>query len=623
MNTDLINKINSKKEIKSLPPDKLDELCSELREFLIEKVTRSGGHLASNLGVVELTVAIHRVFNIPEDKLIFDVGHQAYVHKILTGRAEAFDSLRTPGGLSGFTTIKEGDDFGAGHSSTSVSAALGFAEANKIRGKSAHTVCVIGDGAYTGGMVHEALNNCKEDLPLVIILNENGMSISDNKGTFASYLSGVRASEGYNRLKNSTTNFLNKIPLLGKGMIKLLGWIKGCVKRVFYDTNYFEELGLYYIGPIDGHNIKKLEKALNEAKRLEKCVVVHVKTQKGRGFEPAEKFPDEYHSVSLSEKTSSFHAEAADSLLKLAERDKSIVGVTAAMGLGTGLDRFEEAHPDRYFDVGIAEEHALTFSGGLCAAGLKPYVAIYSTFLQRGYDNIIHDIALQSLPVRILIDRAGLAPSDGATHHGIFDVAFLSHIPNMQIISPATYGSLRAAIDYSLNATSPIAIRYPNCTECADVVSAFYNDGDYQSFGIRCDFDRTSPPSLIFISYGHTVCAPLRAKAMLAERGITDVGVILVEKIKPYADVCAELEQIIKSARHVIYVEEGIRNGGAAMITVDTLKDLGHDFEKCTFEIAAIDDDFVIPGEPCNIYDYAGISGSALADKMSLAAEAL
>ncbi len=616
METKLLDKINSYSDIASLKGDELTALCRELREFLIEKVTRSGGHLASNLGVVELTVAIHRVFDIPNDHLIFDVGHQAYVHKILTGRKQGFDSLRTPGGLSGFTSIKEGDDFGAGHSSTSVSAALGFAEADRMTGRSAHTVCVIGDGAYTGGMVHEALNNCKEELPLVIILNENGMSISDNKGTFANYLAGVRVSEGYNRWKRHTSALLEKIPLIGKPILKFLGWVKGGIKRAFYDTNYFEDLGLYYIGPIDGHNIKKLEKALTEAKHLGKCVVVHVKTQKGRGFEPAEKFPDEYHSVSGTKAQSSFHAEAAEALLTLAERDGKITAVTAAMGLGTGLDRFEAAYPDRYFDVGIAEEHALTFSAGLSAAGMKPYVAIYSTFLQRGYDNIIHDIALQSLPVRLLIDRAGLAPSDGATHHGIFDVAFLSHIPEMEIISPATYGSLRAAIRYSENISSPIAIRYPNASECDAVRRAFYPIGDYDSFGVRCDFDEKNPPSLIFITYGHTAALAIKAKELLSERGITDVGIILVERIKPYADTARKISDIIKRARCVIFAEEGIKNGGAAMITYEELRRLGHDFTGTKYEIMAIDDSFVQPCKPCSILDFAGISPKALADKM-------
>ena len=357
----ILDTVNFPEDIKSLDEDRLTRLADEIRTFLIDKVEKNGGHLASNLGVIELTLAIHRVFDIPHDHLIFDVGHQSYVHKILTGRKEKFDKLRVPGGLSGFTSIRESeyDAFGAGHSSTSISAALGFAEADLLKGEKAHTVCVIGDGAYTGGMVHEALNNCKTELPLIIILNENGMSISNNKGTFASYLAGVRISEGYVRWKKTTNSFLEKIPLVGKGLKWLLSKTKDIIKGIVYDSNYFEDLGLYYLGPIDGHNIKKLEKALTEAKKLGKTVVVHVKTQKGKGYLPAEKFPDEYHSVDSRCVPDTFHSVAADKLITLAERDDKIVAVTAAMGLGTGLDKFGAVYPKRYFDVGIAEEHAV------------------------------------------------------------------------------------------------------------------------------------------------------------------------------------------------------------------------------------------------------------------------
>ncbi len=608
----LLDGIASPADVKRLDRGEIEPLLGEIREFLLDKVTKSGGHLASNLGVVELSVALHRVFDSPSDHIIFDVGHQSYVHKLLTGRRDRFDELRVPGGLSGFTLMRESehDAFGAGHSSTSISAALGFAEADRLRGSKNHTVCVIGDGAYTGGMVHEAINNCRPDLRLVIVLNENGMSISGNKGSFASYLSGVRSSRRYINAKRKTDNFLHKLPLLGKPIKWLLSTGKNCFKRVFFRPNYFEELGFYYIGPIDGNDYARVERALETAKGLGKCVIVHLKTTKGKGFAEAERYPDLYHSVSSARGGgSTYHEVFADELNSLAERDESILAVTPAMGIGTGLDRFEERYPHRYFDVGIAEEHALTFSAGLAADGYKPFCAIYSTFLQRGYDNIVHDIALQGLPVRMIIDRAGLAAADGATHHGIFDVAFLSHIPGVEIISPASFVSLRAHLAYAASATAPVAIRYPNAGECEMVREHFFRDYD----GVRpylCDFDVCDPPRNIFITYGQLAARVLRAERLLAERGV-DVGIILVEQIKPYAPAVDFIRSVTGEHSCIVYAEEGIKNGGAAMITESKLVESGASF--ASFRIAAIDDNFVSPTEICDIYDYAGLSAEKLA----------
>ena len=607
----ILDNINFPKDIKTIDEDKLTTLADEIREFLIEKVEKNGGHLASNLGVIELTMAIHRVFDIPNDHLIFDVGHQSYVHKILTGRKEMFDKLRVPGGLSGFTSIKESeyDAFGAGHSSTSISAALGFAEADLLSGKTAHTVCVIGDGAYTGGMVHEALNNCKTELPLIIILNENGMSISNNKGTFASYLAGVRISEGYVRWKRNTNTFLEKIPLIGKGLKWLLSKTKEIIKGIVYDSNYFEDLGLYYLGPIDGHNIKKLEKALTEAKKLGKTVVVHVKTQKGKGYEPAEKFPDEYHSVDSKSVPDTFHSVASDKLISLAETDERIVAVTAAMGLGTGLDKFGAAYPKRYFDVGIAEEHALTFSAGLAANSLKPFVGIYSTFLQRGYDNIIHDIALQSLPVKMLIDRAGLSSRDGATHHGIFDVSFLSHVPGITLYAPSTYNSLRRVIDIASDMKTPVAIRYSNSSENPDIVDTFSradNDISYVK-----DFSKA--PKNLFITYGQIAKEVIEAKRILSLSGV-GCGIMILEKLKPLSYLF-DGESVLAGAKNVIFVEEGIKNGGVGQIIQNMICEHGLQNE-IRYNVMAIDDSFVIPDKICNVYEYAGICANKLAKKM-------
>ena len=572
----ILNNINSPEDLKVVSDSDIPELCDEIRDFLVEKVEVTGGHLASNLGVTELTVALHCIFDSPRDHLIFDIGHQSYVHKILTGRKDRFDDLRTAGGLSGFTLMRESshDAFGAGHSSTSISAALGYAEAAALNGTNEHTVCIIGDGAYTGGMVHEALNNCRPELKLVIVLNENGMAISGNKGNFAECFSGID-------------------------------------HRVELDRrHYFECLGLSYVGPIDGNDYHAVAAALEQARDLGKCTVVHIRTVKGKGFAPAESSPVEFHSIrSAVEDDNTFHSIFVNSLIRKAENDEKILAVTAAMGAGTGLESFGERFPHRYFDVGIAEAHALTFSAGLAAAGYKPHVAIYSTFLQRGYDNIIHDIALQNLPVRVMIDRAGLAPADGATHHGIFDVAFLSHIPAMEIYAPASFDALSRLIDND-NST-PVAIRYPNAPELDFVDKEFGAISKGELPLVRADFTSGNSKKLVFITYGNILAEVYKAKTVLTARGI-DVGIILVEKIKPYADSCGRIYDLISSADHVVYVEEGIKNGGAAMITGNSLIEMGVDTSKTTYDIIAIDDNFAAPEQITDIYDYVGLSAEKI-----------
>lgn len=619
MEYNILNTINSPSDVKKLTKKELDILMSEIRSFLVDNVERSGGHLASNLGATELTVAIHRVFDSPSDHVIFDVGHQSYVHKILTGRKEKFSTLRTTGGLSGFTKRGESehDPFGAGHSSTSVSAALGFAEADRLLGNDNYTVAVVGDGAYTGGMVHEALNNCDPNLKLVIILNENGMSISVNKGSFANYLSRVRMSNGYRKWKEGTNSLVEKIPLIGKPLRSSFTFIKNIFKNMFFSSNYFEDLGLYYLGPIDGNDYKKVERALKKAKQLGKCVIVHVKTVKGKGYAPAEDAPDSFHSVySKKEGNSSFHSVFADKIIDIASTDSKTVGITAAMGMGTGLDKFGKEYPDRYFDVGIAEEHALTFAAGLAAAGMSPYVAIYSTFLQRGYDSIIHDIALQNLPVKLVIDRAGLAVGDGATHHGIFDVAFLSHVPGMTVISPITYSALQRAIDYADNADGPVAIRYPNAQESAEVARTFYNNENKDKLGAKANFSYYSSPECVFITYGSLATRVLKAENIVKENTRARVGTILLEVLKPYDFVARSIMPYIKGAKRIVFCEEGIKSGGAAMLLREELIKLGFDLSACEYVIAAIDDNFASPDTPCELYDYVGLSPEKLADKM-------
>ena len=617
MSERLLEKINTPSDVKSLTTKQIPTLCDEIREFLIDVADKRGGHLASNLGAVELSVAIHRVFDSPSDHIIFDVGHQSYVHKILTGRRLDFDTLGIPGGLSGFTKMSESvhDAFGAGHSSTSVSAALGYAEADRIKGSSSYTVAVVGDGAYTGGMIHEALNNADPDLKLIIIINENGMSISANKGSFARYLTRVHTSKRYIHWKRGTKSILAHLPIIGKPLQKTLGFIKSKIKNMFFSSNYFEDLGLYYIGPIDGNDYKSVEKALYHAKRLEKCVVVHLKTQKGKGYQPAEQEPEWYHSVT-SEKNDSFHTELVTELINVANSDKTVIAVTPAMGSGSGFDKFGERFPDRYFDVGIAEGHAVTFSAGLAADGMKPFVSVYSTFLQRAYDSVLHDVALQKIPINIMVDRAGLALRDGATHHGIFDVAFLSHVPNITLISPASYSALRCAVGYALtHDEGPVAIRYPNKSESKLVSETFYKDCS-EELSLKADFSSHSEVDCVFITYGTIAENVLLAKEKLVSQG-KSVGVILLEILKPYNVIVSKAMPYLAKARKILFVEEGIRNGGAGMIFRDELISQGFSFEGCSYDIAAIEDNFASPDSPCDLYGYVGLSPEKIIEKMN------
>lgn len=593
-----LDRINSPVDLKDIPAEEMGALAEEIRAELVRITSQNGGHLASNLGVVELTMAIHRVFDIPNDHLIFDVGHQSYVHKMLTGRYDRMDTLRKAGGISGFTNRKESeyDCFGAGHSSTSISSALGFAISDKLSGKDSYTIAVVGDGAYTGGMIHEALNNCRKDLNLIIVMNENEMSISKNIGRFAKNLAKLRTSAGYFKTKKATGAFLKRIPFVGNYLFKFVLGIKKSVKNTLYGSNYFESMGLTYLGPIDGNDYSAVENLLNEAKKLNESVVVHIKTQKGKGFEPAERYPELYHGMQPMDAPStvgnSFSAETGDILCELAEKDEKVCAITAAMCDGTGLVKFREKYSDRFFDVGIAEEHALTFAAGLAANKMKPFAAIYSTFLQRGYDNIIHDIALQRLPCVICVDRAGLNSGDGATHHGIFDVAFLSQIPNMSIYTPTTLGALRVALSDAYNSDTPCAVRYPSGYENKDIVKAFYPDGKYDTPSAVCDYKPTDTPSIIIITDGKIVTEALYAKKALETGGI-NVGIILLEKIKPYGECARTVMSLLPSTvKNVIFLEEEIRSGGMGMNLSDEMK-RRHMLDDICYEIVAVDDNFV------------------------------
>ena len=469
----MLEKINGPKDIKALSWEEMDVLGQEIRQFLIEKISATGGHLASNLGVVELTMAIYRTFDLPEDKVIWDVGHQAYTHKILSGRKD-FDDLRQFGGISGFPKRAESpcDSFNTGHSSTSISAGLGMAIGRDLRGEDYHVISIIGDGALTGGMAYEALNNAARiNKNFIIILNDNNMSISENVGGMSKYLSGIRTGAGYNDLKRQITDLLEKVPVAGPRMIRRISMIKQGLKQLLIPGMLFEDMGITYLGPVDGHDVKQLSRVLNEAKRLDHAVLVHVLTKKGKGYAPAEKNPSAFHGVNPFDistgkpkkaKTAPSYTDVfSKKLVELAGRDKRIVAITAAMPDGTGLTRFKNEFPDRFFDVGIAEQHAVTSAAGMAAAGMRPVVAVYSSFLQRGFDQILHDVCIQNLPVVFAVDRAGLVGSDGETHQGIFDLSYLTCIPNMAVLAPKNRWELEKELEFAFQYPGPIAIRYP------------------------------------------------------------------------------------------------------------------------------------------------------------------
>ena len=470
----ILEQINGPEELKALPPEDLKILAQEIRTFLIEKISHTGGHLASNLGVVELTIALFKTLNLPEDKVIWDVGHQSYTHKILSGRMAEFDELRQYGGLSGFPKRKESpyDSFDTGHSSTSISAGLGIALGRDIRGEDYRVVSVIGDGALTGGMAYEALNNAaRMKKNFIIVLNDNKMSISENVGGMSRYLNGLRTGSGYNDLKKSVADALDRIPVVGTAMIDKIKRTKNSIKQLFIPGMLFENMGITYLGPVDGHNIQALCKVLREAQKLDHAVLVHVMTKKGKGYRPAEKNPSYFHGVGpfdiktgqslSSQKNPSYTDVFSRKLCQLGQEHPELVAVTAAMPDGTGLAAFGKKFPDRFFDVGIAEAHAVTSAAGMAAAGLRPVVAVYSSFLQRAYDQVLHDVCIQNLPVLFAVDRAGLVGSDGETHQGIFDYSFLTSIHNMSVMAPKNLWELRAMLDFAMDYNSPLAVRYP------------------------------------------------------------------------------------------------------------------------------------------------------------------
>lgn len=557
MNTPLIDGIKNIEDFRRIPQEKLAELAGEIREFLVQKVSRTGGHIASNLGVVELTIALHKVLDTPQDKIIFDVGHQTYVNKILIGRAAEFDTLRKKDGLSGFPKRRESefDVFDTGHSSTSVSAALGLLRAMRYKGDNSKVAAVIGDGALTGGMAFEALNDAGESgLPLIVILNDNEMSISRNVGALTRHLGEMRSSRGYRAFKKNLSGLLGRIPKLGPRIRVRLSRLKSRIKYFLLPNVLFEELGFTYLGPVDGHDINKLMEAIAMARNMEEPVLLHVITQKGRGYKPAEKEPGRFHGIGpfdpetgkeVKKNITSNSAIAGQAVCKLAQNDKDIAVITAAMSTGTGMEEFQKRFPDRFFDVGIAEQHAVTMAAGLACGGMKPIAAIYSSFMQRAYDQLLHDVALQKLPVVFALDRAGLVGADGETHQGVYDIAYALTMPYVDIYSPASRGELVEMLELAVNKGNPAVVRYGR---------GLLPDAEYPPVEYGKWLELKPISDVTVIASGRMVETAKKA----AEA--TGAGLVSARFIRPMDEDM--LRRIGERARRIITIEDGIASGG-------------------------------------------------------------
>lgn len=593
MNEPLLEQIHSPNDIKKLSNNELNLLCKELRSFLIDSVSKTGGHLASNLGVVELTVALHKVFDCPEDKIIWDVGHQSYVHKILTGRKDRFDTLRKENGLSGFPRSSESeyDAFISGHASNSIAAAYGIAKANTLQGKDNHVIAVIGDGALTGGLAYEGINNAGRSKDnLIVILNHNSMSISKNVGGFARYLATIRSKPSYLRAKRNMEHLLDKIPVIGSHMKNTLKVSKSAIKNTLYHSNLFEDFGFTYYGPVDGHNIEELSAVLDAAKSSRRAAFIHVETRKGKGYQYAEDNPGAYHGVTTFDvmtgnpdiaQNNSFSTVTGKTLAALADTDPKICAITAAMKYGTGLQHFSAAHRSRFFDVGIAEEFGVTFAAGLASNGMIPVFAVYSTFLQRSYDQIIHDAAIERRHIVLAVDRAGIVGDDGETHQGIYDVAFLSTIPGVTILSASTYHELRwmlkkAIYDYD----GVVAVRYPRGAQPADT-----DDAHVAPSLFRYRFSGNVNDALL-VTYGRTTHAVEKAAERLKNNGM-NVSILKLNQVHPIPE-----ESLRNALCHpnIFFFEEGIKTGSISEQFLTLLKEHGHQGE---YHITAIDDCFV------------------------------
>lgn len=614
-----LDKINSPADVKKLSVPQLEQLAKEIRQLLISVISHTGGHLAPNLGVVELTLALHKVFNTPEDKIIFDVGHQAYIHKIITGRREQFPTLRQYGGLSGFPKRSESehDAFGTGHSSTSISAALGMACARDLQGEDYNVVAVIGDGSMTGGMAFEALNNAGMlHKNMIVVLNDNEMSISKNVGAMSEYLYQLRTGETYNKIKNDIEGWLKNMEF-GSDVLKAIRRLKGSVKYLMVPTSIFEELGFTYLGPVDGHDLDGLLDVLQAAKKIDGPVMVHVLTKKGKGYKPAEESPNKFHGtgpfdIATGKKITNPNAPVSytevfgKTLTKLADTDDKIVGITAAMPDGTGLNIFAEAHKDHFFDVGIAEQHAVTAAAGMAAAGMKPVAAIYSTFMQRAYDSIMHDICMQKLHVTLCLDRAGLVGDDGYTHHGVFDYAYLRSIPNMTIMAPKDENELQHMLKTALDFDGPVSVRYPRGSGVGVAL-----DTEWHELPIgKAEVLRTGK-DVCFWAIGSMVQTALDAADLLEAQGIS-AGVVNMRFAKPL-DV-ELLREHAQSYGKIITLEEGVLAGGVGSAVLEELNE-SKLLEQCDARCFGIPDEFVMHGDKKLLFRDLGLDTPTIAAK--------
>ena len=615
----ILETINSPADVKALSLDELKQLAEEIRQFLISVISKTGGHLAPNLGVVELSLALHRVFSTPEDKIVFDVGHQSYIHKIVTGRREQFPTLRQYGGLSGFPKRSESehDAFGTGHSSTSISAALGMAVARDLQGKDYNVVAVIGDGSMTGGMAFEALNNAGTlHKKMIVVLNDNEMSISKNVGAMSEYLYQLRTGETYNKIKHDIEGWLKNMEF-GIDVLKAIRRLKGSVKYLMVPTSIFEELGFTYLGPVDGHDLQGLTEVLQAAKKIDGPVLVHVLTKKGKGYKPAEESPNKFHGtgpfeIATGKKIANPNAPITytevfgKTLTELANEDKEIIGITAAMPDGTGMSTFAKAHPERFFDVGIAEQHAVTSAAGAAAAGMKPVAAIYSTFLQRAYDSVLHDICMQKLHVTLCLDRAGLVGDDGYTHHGVFDYAYLRSMPEMTIMAPKDENELRHMLKTAVDYDGPVSVRYPR----GSGVGVEINEPMHSLPIGKAEVLREGKDVCLW-AIGSMVQSALQVAAKLAEQGIS-AGVVNMRFAKPL-----DKELLLAHAAQygkIVTLEEGALQGGVGSAVLETLNE-AKILQQCRVLTLGIPDEFVLHGDKKLLMKDLGLDVDAIVAK--------
>ena len=608
----VLDNINLPEDLKKLNIDEKEKLCEEIRELIIDVTSKNGGHVASNLGVVELTIALHSIFNTPTDKIIWDVGHQCYVHKILTGRKDRIDTIRQFGGVSGFPKISESeyDSFNTGHSSTSISIATGMARARDIQKQDYEVIAVIGDGSLTGGMALEALNDAgSSQTNVTVILNDNEMSISKNVGGIPVYLSKVRTKTGYTRSNRKIKEITNKIPFIGKPIVSFAHYTKQLIKRAVLPNMYFEDIGFTYLGPVDGHNIKKVEDILKRSKEIKGPVLIHIVTRKGKGYKIAEENPDKFHGISAYNKETGETGSKRDyskvfgkKLVELAKKDNKIVAVTAAMRDGTGLKEFSETFPDRFFDVGIAEQHALGLIAGMAKAGLKPVLPIYSSFLQRGYDQIVHDIALSNIPVTVCIDRAGIVGNDGETHQGILDLSFLSSVPNVVIMAPKNFKELEKMLEFGINLDKPVFIRYPRGGE------NFKFDKTEEIEYAKAEVIKEGT-DLTIIAIGKMVGRAKEIEKLLPEKS---VEIINARFLKPLDE-----ETIVKSiekTKKVITIEDNLLKGGLGAAVLEVINK--NKLENIEINSFGYDDTFIEHGKVEELEKKYGLSAEKIVKKL-------